>query len=51
MIYMNSWSLLCTQSHLEAFFTPDIVICICDTFDNDFEIKNKFAKYLKKSYW
>ena len=27
----------------------EIVVCIYDTFDNNFEIENYFTKYLKKS--
>ena len=46
MIYMNSWSVLMHTMSLEALFTPEIVVWICDTFDNDFETKNEFAKYL-----
>ena len=29
----------------------EIVVWIYDTFDNNFEIKNDFTKYLKESCW
>ena len=29
----------------------EIVVCISDTFDNNFEIENDFNKYLKESGW
>ena len=38
-----------THSCFENSLT--IVVCTCDTFENHFEIKQKFEKYLKGSCW
>ena len=39
------------SSHLAHKVPPDIVVWIANTFDNNFGIKNDFAKHLKRSSW